>query len=334
MAELTRRALVHDRHGPPEEVLELRSEPLPPPDAGEVLLEVEAAAINPADLGRINGSYGTLARLPAVAGLEGVGRVVAIGPGVGQLKPGNRVRVPGDRGAWCDRLVCSADDLLMVPESLPVEQAAMAFVNPPTAWRLLHDFVALQPGDWVVQNAGNSAVGQLVIQLARIKGWKSISLVRRPEAADALRAVGADVVLLDDDEAVAAVRDRTGKKPPRLALNSVGGPSAFRLTRMLAPEGCHVTFGGMARDPAPFPTRHLIFNDISLRGFWLTRWMQTASRTGIRELFTTLFPLIESGRLKVAVEAVYPLEDYRTALKRAFSPGRRGKVLFRPAARS
>jgi trans-2-enoyl-CoA reductase len=107
----------------------------------------------------------------------------------------------------------------------------MLKVNPITAWRMLHDFVPLQRGDWFIQNAANSGAGRAAIQIGHELGLKSVNLVRRPELVEELMAEGADVVLLDDETMRGQIAERTGGAPIRLALNAVGGDSAIRWRR-------------------------------------------------------------------------------------------------------
>ena len=159
--------LRYERTGLPAEVIEAVALDLPAPGPGEALVALRCAAIHYSDLGLINGTYGKARSLPAVAGREAVGEVVALGPGVAAPKIGALVRMPEEAGVWREAVVAKAAELFPIPPGVPVEQAAMAFINPPTAWRLLRDFVQLERGDWLAQNAGTSAVGVLVAQLAR-----------------------------------------------------------------------------------------------------------------------------------------------------------------------
>ncbi|MDR0534754.1 MAG: 2-enoyl thioester reductase domain-containing protein [Puniceicoccales bacterium] len=325
------RALRYHATGKFEEVLRLETIPSVKPGEGEVLARLETAVVHPSDLGQIAGTYGRLRTLPAVAGREGVGRVVAVGAGVSALKPGDRVRMPEDEGVWRDAVVARADALLPVPADIPDDQAAMAFINPPTAWLLLRKFVALNPGDWVIQNAANSAVGECVIQLAHAAGLRTINLVRSPEKHEArLKNLGADIVLPDDKEAVKAVAAHLAGASPRLALNSVGGMSVATLIRTLGRDGVLVTFGGMTGDPIRFPTREFIFSNITCRGFWMDRWARSASREERDDVFGQIFENLRRGTLRMEVDSIWPLEKYAEALARAAAYGRNGKVLLRP----
>ena len=103
-----------------------------------------------------------------------------------------------------------AEKLVVVPAGIEPVQAAMLKVNPITAWRMLHDFVPLQRGDWFIQNAANSAAGRAAIQIGRELGYKSVNVVRRAELVDELRAEGGDVVLVDGDDLREQVAEATG----------------------------------------------------------------------------------------------------------------------------
>ena len=326
--EVTTQALRYHSFGSPQKVLQLESFSLPLLRENQVQLDIEAAAINPSDYGRIAGSYGHLAELPAVAGREGVGRVVRIGSAVKYFSLGDRVRLPSEIGSWQTCCIVEAADLMKVPKTLPVDQAAMAFINPSTAWLLLQNIIPLEKGDWIVQNGANSALGLLIIQLAHKRGLHTLNIVRRKELIPELEAYGADKVVTEDDaywEEDNAIID--GKRP-RLAINSIGGKSAVNLIKCLADEGVHVTVGGMARESVYFPTRHLIFRGIQLRGFWLDVWMRRAKRDAINEVFSSVFELMLAG-WKVPVAQVYSLSDWEQALDHALRP-RLGKVLFHP----
>jgi trans-2-enoyl-CoA reductase len=323
------KVLAFHRHGPPGEVLQMEDISLPPLQPDEVRVEMKWAPINPADLNVLEGTYGHLPPLPAVAGLEGAGVVTETGTRVSRLKPGQYVKPPWGLGTWRETFTAKADDLLVFPPSLAPEQAAVFTVNPPTAWRMLHDFVALKPGDWVIQNAANSAVGCCVIQLARHLGLRTVNLVRRETLFPELKALGADVVLLDKDGAVEAAAEATGASSCRLALNAVGGDSAGRLLKALAPGGTLVTYGAMGKKPVLVGNGQLIFKDVHLHGFWITRWYRSAAPQAVAEMFDVLAGLTVAGNLQTPTEAVYPLAQFGEAVAHARKPERSGKILFR-----
>lgn len=323
-------ALRYASFGEPADVLELEERELPPLAAGDALLKARAAPINPADFGRIAGTYGSLASLPATAGLEGVAEIVELADSSSRRRVGERVFVPGSIGSWQTYAIVPATELYPAPEKLSLHEAAMGWVNPPTAWKLLHDFRHLQAGEWIVQNAATSAVGKLVVQFAAHLGIKTINLVRDPAspAAERLKKLGADVIVRDDGDAAKNALDATQGRKAKLGLNSVGGSSTYTLCKLLEDRSPLVTFGGMDRDPAPFPTRFLIFNDLSLRGFWVSRWYHEAQRQEIIALHNQVFTFMETAKTEIDVAATFSLSQYREAFAAANAPGKEGKILF------
>lgn len=297
--------------------------------AKEALVEGLAAPINPVDLNVIEGKYPVRPPLPAVAGTEGVGIVRELGNAARSVQIGQPVLLPQGIGTWREAMKVDAEMLIRVPSGVPIEQAAMLRINPPTAWRMLHDFVALKPGDWIVQNAANSGVGLAVIQVAKSLGIKTVNVVRRPELIEELQREGGEVVLLEGEDVTKQITEATKNAPIRLALNAVGGESALRLANALAPGGTIVTYGAMGRQPLRIPNGLLIFKDLRWRGFWVTQWYQHASADEIHAMFAQLFPLAENGKLHSPIEREYSIDRASEAIQRAQQSRRAGKILFR-----
>jgi trans-2-enoyl-CoA reductase len=315
----------YHRCGRPGEALEVDQVTVAPPRKHEVTVGMFCAPINPADLNMIEGKYGEARDLPDVPGSEGCGRVVAVGAGVDGAWVGRKVLVDGQ--AWRESGNWPLDRVVAVPDGLAADHAAVLRVNPPTAWLLLHQFAALQPGDWVLQNAATSAVGRAVIEIAHQRGWKTLNVVRRAAAAEELRALGADAVVVDDEDMGAAAQDVLGGAVPRLALNAIGGESATRLAGLLASGGTLVTYGAMSKEALKIPNSFLIFRDLVFRGFWLTRWLRAASPDQVSSLFDQIFRLAASGCFAPRVVAEFPLAEVGAAVTRAEEGG--GKVLLR-----
>ncbi len=324
----SKKAILHYEYGDPDEVLKLESVASSMPKTGEVRVRLLAASINPSDYGMINGSYGHLRELPAVAGKEGVGEVEAIGPEVKGVQVGMRVRF-GDFGAWQESVCMRADNLFEVPGDIPIDQAALSFINPPTAYCLLKKLIELQPGSWILQNAGNSAVGVSVIQMARAMGFRTISQVRREALINPLKALGADHVVLEGSDWIKQTNKLTGGEPIQLALNSIGGNSAIDQIKVLGKGGTQVTFGGMVGDPVRFPTRFLIFNNVRLIGFWWDQWLRQAALEERTQVMDSVYEMMRTKTLQLPVEATYPLTEYKTALEHDKRP-RLGKILLKP----
>ena len=334
--------LAFERFGPPAEVLSLRDEPLPSLSPDAVRVRIECSPINPADLNYVEGTYGIKPPLPAVGGVEGAGTVVEAGAAVTALKVGDLVAAPRGTGHWRTDFVAPAAALRKFPAGLTPEQAAVFRINPATAWCLLHEFVSLKPGEWVAQNAATSAVGRMVIAIARNLGLRTVNLVRRPDDVPRLKAEGADLVVVAEGADPKEIVRETGG-PVRLGLNAVGGESAGLVGKLLGPEGVHATYGAMARQPVKVSNAALIFQDVSYRGFWISRWREQAERTDagrgrIAAMEEALAGLFRQGVLGektgAGIEAAYPLGQFAEALAHAARPGRSGKVAFRPRGSS
>ena len=323
------RAIVYHEHGVPHEVARVETMDRPPPRADEVQVRMLFAPINPADLNVIEGKYPIRPPLPAVGGVEGLGAILMLGSEVTGLAEGEHVLLPHRFGTWRELGNVRAEDVVRVPGNIAPEQAAMLKINPATALRMLRDFVDLQPRDWLVQNAANSAVGRAVIQIARSAGLHTLNVVRRPELIDELKQAGADAVLLDGESLRETIVRATGGAPIRLALNAVGGESALGLASALAPGGTIVTYGAMGRQPLRIPNGLLIFQDIRWRGFWISRWYETAQREALAAMFAELCALAQRGDLHAPIERIYTIEDVRVALEHAQQSRRSGKILFR-----
>jgi mitochondrial enoyl-[acyl-carrier protein] reductase / trans-2-enoyl-CoA reductase len=201
-----------------------------------------------------------------------------------------------------------------------------------TAWRLLHDYVDLKIGDWLIQNAANSAAGRAVIQIARKLGYKTVNVVRRTELIDELRAEGGDIVFVDGEDLRENVKSATGDAPIRLGLNAVGGDSALRLANCLAPGSTLVTFGAMGLQPLKIPNGLLIFKDLRFRGIWINKWYDNATIQERMDAFRPLFEMAERGLLKMKVEKSYPLSEAKAAVAHAAQGKRSGKIIFEFAA--
>lgn len=323
------RAIRFHHFGPPAEVLQLDDLPEEAPGPGQVRLRLTHRPINPSDLLTISGHYGRLPRLPAVPGLEGVGRVEALGEGVAGWRAGDRAIPLGAGGTWRESVTVAADQLLPVPDAVSDETAAQFVVNPVTAWVMLEEELALRPGDWLAQTAAGSALGRLVIQLAQRRGYHTVNFVRRAEAVAELRDLGADAVFSSDEaEIVARVRALTDGRGVAGALDAVGGETGALALRCLRPGGTLLVYGLLGGEPLPLHNGEMLFRGLTVRGFWLTHWFQHTPPARVQTTLRELMGLMAGGQLATAVEATYDLADCRAAVAHAERPGRQGKIVL------
>lgn len=258
-------------------------------------------------------------------GNECVGEVLDVGDNVSKLSVGDRV-VPYQTGigTWTTHAIYKATSLKRVPKDLGILEACTINVNPPTAYRMLKDFVDLRPGDTVIQNGANSAVGQAIFQLCREWNLNCVGIVRdRPQVKELqtyLKSLGAAEVLTEEQIRTTQIFKGGLLKPPRLGLNCVGGKSSTEMIRHLGSKSVMVTYGGMSREPVTVPTSALIFKDIAFHGFWMTRWSKENHNSPARDLmFDQLIKMMMEKRLKGPVAREIPFLQFKEGLANALS---------------
>lgn len=324
------KALWHERNGEPRDVLRVIDVPAATPGPGEVVIRMEACAMHIADVRTVQGTLGLAKPLPRSPGYEGVGRIARVGAGVTQWREGDRVFPPIASGTFREELLVPAERVLPAPDG-DAAQLGFLSINPPTAHCLLEDYVPLAPGDWLVQNCANSNVGRYLIALARLKGVRTVNVVRRAESVDDLRALGGDVVLVDGPDLAARVAAATSGARILLGVDAVAGDGTQRIAECLADGGRLVCYGAMSRERCQLDFYFLLFRDVTLHGFSTTRQMATRSPAEQRALYARLAALIADGTLEARIAAEYDLDHAVDAFEHALrvGPDRPGKILLR-----
>jgi mitochondrial enoyl-[acyl-carrier protein] reductase / trans-2-enoyl-CoA reductase len=321
---------VLERYGRPEEVVHVAEVPdVGAPGPGEVVFDVLAFPINPADISMCRGSYRLRPTLPATPGAECLGRVSAVGAGVARVGLGDLV-INLERENWAQRRRVKEDDVVAVPAGIDPAQGAMLRINPATALLLLTDNVKLEPGDWVIQNVANSAVGRHVIRLARQRGWRTVNVVRREALAGELTALGADACVVDGPELAEQVAEATGGAQIRLGLDAVSGQATARLAQCLGEDGVVCNYGSMSGEDPVMARAALSGRGVKLVGFILGRALARRSRDEVRALYAELGRQVANGTLSAPIEKIYPIEEIKAALAHAQQGGRSGKILVAP----
>ncbi|KRY41102.1 oxidoreductase, zinc-binding dehydrogenase family [Trichinella spiralis] len=325
--------MVYAEYGDPSKVLHERTEELKPLSKGEVRYKMLAASINPSDINQVQGVYPVKPPLPAVGGGDCVMKIEELGPEVKEFQVGDWA-IPSHPGfgAWRTCGITTPDHLIKVNNKLPAQYAATLSVNPSTAYRMLKDYVKLGPGDAVLQNGANSAVGQLIIQLARHFGHKTVNIIRDKndggKTAEYLRSLGADHVVIDTQFKDESKRIFGQLGPPKLALNCVSGRSTLYLAGALAAGGKLVTYGGMSKQALQIPSGALIFKHIQVLGFWLTDWDQKPENRQQRiQMLDELSELALSGKLKMPLYESVPFKDFRRAMEESLTGTGKKKML-------
>src|ERR1700676_816033 len=304
---------------------------LPEPDApgpSQVLIEVEFSPLNNSDLLLARGIYASRPALPTVIGNEAVGRVVAVGAGVKNVKVGDRVLPPLSSFTWRERMIVPASGLFALPPDADPQQLSMLAINPPTAALLLSEYVTLKPGERVVQNAANSGVGRWVIAFAKTRGLKTVNIVRRPELVAELESIGADVVVVDSPDVPDRIKAAVGQAELRLALDGVSGPATGVLAATLSSRGTLVSFAAMSSGPMSISPLDVIFKPVTMRGFFMAH-PEFAAKLAPAEAQAA--KMLASGRVHIPVVATYPLSSIKEAVAHA---QRGGKILLDVAGSS
>jgi len=323
------RSAIFQSFGEPAEVLAPGDAPVPEPGAGEVRVRMRLAPIHNHDLVAIRGRYGWKPQLPAIGGSEGFGVVDALGEGVRDIALGQRVNAASGQGTWAEYFVVPARMLVPLPDAIDDQTAAQLVAMPLSALMLLES-LDVQPGQWIVQNAANGAVGTTLAMLAAVRGVRVLSLVRRDDGVERLRAAGVEPALATDGEGWRqAARALLGEAGARAAVDSVGGQASGELAALLGEGGTLVSFGAMSGEPMVIPSGDVIFRQLTVRGFWGSQASRAMPAARRRELVAELVQRAATGSLRLPVDAVYGLDQVAQAAAASLRPGRGGKVLLR-----
>jgi NADPH:quinone reductase-like Zn-dependent oxidoreductase len=324
------KALIQTDYGDPAKVLELREVPAAVPEEGQAVVEMEAAVVHVADAHTVLGADGFRKKLPRTPGYEGVGRVSAVARDVKGITPGMRVFAPIGSGTYREQIAVAASELTPAPEGDPV-QLALLSLSPATAMLMLQDFVKLQPGDFVVQNAASSAVGRMVIQLANEMKAKVVNVVKSSVVIPELKEIGAGVVLLDTPDLRDRVAAVTQGSPVKLALDAIGGAATARLASCLDDNGTVVSYGAMSGEPCQIPADLLGARGIRLCGIHPARQLAKHTAEERNALYARFGELLKTGKLRGRLGATYSLENAVDAIRHVLRDGdkRIGRVVIR-----
>lgn len=326
------------------DVLRVATQPVVSPQEGEVLVRVLLRPINPADVYKITGqTKRDHIPLPFNPGNEGVGTVEENGPGAGKFKVGQRVIAaswPGHQhqlpaggrpfGTFQQYLPVPEVDLLAVPDELDDETAAQLFINPTTAYAML-DTLQVPKGEWMLQTAAGSVVGRCTIAIAKHKGIKTISVVRRREQKQELLDLGADEVICTADESIVErVMQVTGGSGAYGATDAVGGDTFSQVVTSLRKGGTVLQYGAMSGPRAEFDVRDVLYGGKTITGFAILRWLPQQKAAGTwQQKAQELLQMFVGGVIRTPAGEVFPLEQAADAVEESMKRGKGGKVLLK-----
>jgi NADPH2:quinone reductase len=307
----TKAVRIHQTGGP--EVLSYETTEVPDPGPGEALVRHHAVGLNFIDVYLRSGLY-PLAQLPAGLGFEAAGVVEAVGDGVGDLKPGDRVAYAGGLpGAYAQARVIAADRLVKLPEALDFETGAAMMLQGMTAEYLIRRTYEVQSGDVVLFHAAAGGVGLIACQWLDHLGATVIGTVGSEEKAALARAHGCHhTVNYRDEDFVQRVKEITDGRGVRVVYDSVGKSTWEGSLDCLQPRGLMVSYGN-ASGPISDVNLGILAQKGSLYVTRPTLFTYTASREDLVLSAARLFQVVDDGAVKIEINQRYKLEDVATA---------------------
>jgi len=324
------KAVTHATHGSPNEVLSILTVEPPEPADDQVVVLMEATPIHLADIKTIRGEPGFAKGLPWVPGHEGIGRITRVGRNGDRLLLGKRTFMHRQGGMWSDEVCISSDDVIEAPEG-DAAQLSLVPINAVTALLLLEASGAGR-SDWIIQNAANSSCGLYLIQLAKLRGVRTINVVRRAEALITVKAMGGDINLIDGPDLFERVHHATDRAPIRFALDAVAGGATARLAEAISDGGTVTCYGALSGQPCELPPETAFLRAISLQGFYTRRQLGKHSPARKAILYHSLGEMVANGTLSARIAATYSLQEFLMAVQHAQESGeaRNGKIVLVP----
>ena len=339
--------------------IEIVDVPIPEPGPGQVRVRMHLSPVNPSDLNYVHGTYhDALERIiwnhratsdgqacfdparanpcpvpPYALGGEGVGVVEATGTGfLARRLAGKRVAVaaPPPNGTWKECVVVDAMRAVVLPDSIPDEQAAMFFVNPLTAYVMTREVLRVPRDEWLLVTAAGSALAKSVVRLGKLCGFKTLCVVRSDSNSDALRELGADAIVeTDHQDLIGSVARITAGNGIGYAIDCVGGALTADVVRCLGFGGHLLVYGTLANTPLTVPLRDLMMPGANISGFLLPNWLAEQSPLKLLATLRKVKRLMADGIFDTEISETFALEQVADAIAAATRTGRTGKVLLR-----
>ena len=309
------------------DVLQWEEAPEPKPRPHQVLIKVDSAGVNYADIMRRGGNYPG-PDLPTSLGLEAAGTVVEVGAEVTGISVGQRVMAMGP-GGQAEYVAVNGNFVFPYPETLdPVQAGGMPIVFL-TSYHLLKTRGHMQPGDTVLIQAGASGVGTVAIQLAKSWGAKVITTASTQEKLDLARSLGADVTInYTTQDFEEAVKEETGGHGVELVLECVGGPVLEKSVRCIASYGRLISYGNASGATVSLPATDITSANRTVMGFSMGR--SPVGTLDHKAAMAELLPMISDGKVKLVVDQVLPMSEVAQAHQHLSNRGTRGKVILTP----
>ncbi|KQV83524.1 quinone oxidoreductase [Rhizobium sp. Root1220] len=310
------------------EILEYQEQPDPVAGPGEALVEVAFAGVNFMDIGVRQGNILTQLPNPKILGVEGAGRVLAVGDGVKDFKPGQRVAWVFALGSYAERIVIPASSLVLIPDAIDERVAASVMMQGLTASHFATDFYRVQPGDVAFVHAAAGGVGLLLTQIIKMRGGQVIGRVSSEEKTSIAREAGADHVIVDSAGRFAEATLRLTQGEGVHVVYDGSGPTTFQGSLdVLRRSGTFCWFGPVLGGPQPLDIMSL---PKSIKIGYAVFLDHIHTPELLRAHTAQLFDWIAEGKLKVRIGGEYPLAEAARAHSDMESRKSTGKLLLVP----
>lgn len=317
-----------ERPGGPE-VLKIASAPIPEPREGEVLIQVEAAGINRADLSQRMGRYPLRPGMPSVLGLEVAGTIAALGPGASRWKRGDAVCALLTGGGYAEYAAAPAVQCLPIPTGVSMLEAASLPEAFFTVWLDVFGLGGLREGETLLVHGGSSGIGVTAIQLARALGSPVFATAGSERKCAACRHLGASAINYRTEDFEQSLRRLTGGRGVDVILDMVGGSYTLRNLRSLAPRGRLVFINYMESNKAEIDIALVLGKQLTITGSGLRPQSVERKAQIARQLEQQVWPLFAAGKIKPVIDSLYPMENVAEAHRRMESGEHIGKILLR-----
>lgn len=318
------KAIQISQYGGPE-VLKIQECKIGKPGPGQALVRIEAAGLNFIDIYQRRGTYPV--KLPYTPGMEGAGVVEAVGEGVKNVKPGDRVAYVHELGSYAEQALVKADSLIPLPSDITLEQGAAFPLQGMTAHYLLHEFRKVKPGDIVLIQAAAGGMGLLLVQWAKHLGAKVFGTTSTPEKAKVAKEAGADeVIIYTKQNFPAEIKRMTNGHGADLIIDGVGKTTFPGNLEAAALRGNIVIFGAASGPADPISPNSLMPRSLTLSGGSLFNYL--LNREEMLGRAKAVIEGIQKGWLKLHIDHAYPLEKASEAHQKLENRGTIGKVLL------
>lgn len=333
MSEQTAKVVRFHQTGGPE-VLQIEELPLPEPGVGEVRLRIKAIGLNRAEVMFREGRYLVDPTLPSGLGYEASGIVEAIGEGVDQSWLGKTVStipafVIGKYGVYGEAALVPLYAVAEYPAHLSPEEGTSIWMQYMTAYGALIRIAELSKGDYVLITAASSSVGIAAIEMVKAEEGVSIATTRTAAKKAELLALGADhVIVTDEEDLVKRVEEITGGKGARIVFDPIGGKGLEALAAAAAHGGIIIEYGALATDPTPYPLFTALSKQLTIRGYTLFEIVEHPERMAKARQY--VFDHLASGAFKPRIDKVFPLAKIVEAHRYMESNQQIGKIVVTP----